>query len=71
MPSIDGETEVTLGLAEDIDPGEPPAFDGQLESSSKTVIIQTTEQDLLLSQSVETETTRVRIWKMTSGCRTM
>lgn len=63
MPSIDGETEVTLGLAEHVDPGSAPAFDGRLETPGKEVVIETTEQDRVLSQVVEDDITRVRIWK--------
>ena len=63
MPSIDGETEVTLGPAEKVDPGTPPAFDTRLETPSKEVVIETTEQDRVLSQVVEGDVTRVRIWK--------
>lgn len=62
-PSIDGKTDITLGMTGLVDPGKNPAFDGQLETPSKIVVIETSEQDLILSQPVESETTRVRIWK--------
>jgi hypothetical protein len=32
----DGETDVTLGPAGDVDPGGPPAFDSQLDTPNRS-----------------------------------
>ncbi len=58
----DGETEVTLGAARDVDPGGPPVFDGVLETPSKAVIISTAEHETVMNANVPTQSTRVRIW---------
>jgi len=36
-PSIDGETEVTLGPSSEVNPGTAPAFDGELDTPSRRI----------------------------------
>ena len=62
LPSIDGETEVTLGLAAHLDPTGSVDFDGHIQTPSKEVVIETSESDRVLSQMVQGDVTRVRIW---------
>jgi hypothetical protein len=61
-PWIDGETAVTLGPSREVDPGTSPAFDGELETPSRTIVISTAEQKTILSDNVLGTRTRVRAW---------
>jgi hypothetical protein len=61
-PEIDGETEIILGLASEVDPGDPAAFDGQLETPSGRVQVVTIEWKTLLEATGSIANTRVRIW---------
>jgi hypothetical protein len=58
----DGETEVTLGLAREVDPGVVAAFDGPLETPNRVVVVWTVEGEIVLKASVPATRTRVRIW---------
>jgi hypothetical protein len=58
----DGETEVTLGSAGEVDPGELPAFDAMLETPNHAVVVSTVEDETVLSARVPGSETRVRIW---------
>lgn len=59
---MDGETEITLGDIDEVDPGGAPALDRQLETPFRTVVISTSEGDTLLSVQVANSATHVRIW---------
>jgi hypothetical protein len=58
----DGETLVLLGPAIELDPGEPPAFDGMLATPNRAVVVSTVERHTVLETSVPDTRTRVRIW---------
>ena len=58
---MDGETEVSLGRQEPHG-ATRPAFDGILDTPSKMVVVSTVEWTPILSTSVESTKTRVRIW---------
>jgi hypothetical protein len=58
----DGETEVTLGSSDEVDPGELPAFDATLETPNRAVVISTVEDETVFSAKVPNVETRVRIW---------
>jgi hypothetical protein len=58
----DGPTEFVLGQAYEVDPGSRPAFDGQLETPNRAVVVSTVERDSLLGDGVPTKRTRVRVW---------
>jgi hypothetical protein len=58
----DGETDVSLGAASEVDPGENPAFDGMLDTPNQTVIVSTVERETILAASASGRHTRVRIW---------
>jgi len=62
LMSDDGETEVTLGLASEVDPGTSPAFDAPLETPNRAVVITTSEKEMVLSAKVPNVKTRIRIW---------
>lgn len=61
-PWIDGETAVTLGPRHEVDPGTTPAFDGELKTPSRTLVISTVDQKTILSETVPGILTRVRAW---------
>lgn len=61
-PWIDGETAVTLGPSAKIDPGKPPAFDGQLETPNRMIVISTVEGKSILQEVVPDAATHVRVW---------
>ena len=58
----DGETEVTLGTSDEVDPGDLPAFDAMLETPNRAVVVWTVEDETVLEAPVPTKQTRVRIW---------
>lgn len=62
MMSDDGDTEVTLGPAAEVDPGALPIFDAKLETPSHRVDVWTVENRTILSAIVPGAETRVRIW---------
>jgi hypothetical protein len=60
---MDGETDVTLGAAQDVSPGDDrPALDATLDTPSRSVVIGTVERDVILASQVSDTKTRVRIW---------
>jgi len=58
----DGQTDVTLGAAGDVNPGSQPAFDGTLETPSRVVALSTVEKETVLKSPVLGTRARVRIW---------
>src|SRR5262245_57467372 len=58
----DGPTEVILGRAVEVDPGVEPAFDGDLETPHRAVIVSTVERNTIPESKVTVTRTRVRIW---------
>jgi len=61
-PWIDGETTVRLGPSREVDPGKPAAFDGQLETPNRTIVISTVEGKSILKEDVDQATTHVQAW---------
>jgi len=61
LPFIDGETEVTLGAAAEVDPGWPPAFDEPLIANG-SIVVSTSERSTLLELPVTGDRTRIKIW---------
>jgi hypothetical protein len=59
---IDGETQVFLGSASELDPGRPPAFDGMIETPNRKVVVSTVEHETILEILVPGTRTHVRIW---------
>lgn len=60
--SDDGPTKITMGPAQEVDPGEHPAFDGILATPTRTVAVDTVEVDGVLVANVPALRTRIRIW---------
>lgn len=62
LAEMDGQTHVTIGPAQEIDPGEKPAFDVTLATPTRAVVVTTVELVKLLEASVPSIRTRIRIW---------
>lgn len=61
-PEQDGPTEVVLGDVREVDPGGQPAFDGDMETPSRGIIISTVDLKTVLQQDLPDTRTRIRIW---------
>jgi hypothetical protein len=61
-PEQDGPTEVILGVTGEVDPGGQHAFDGDLETPNRAVIVSTVEGETVLEAKVLAARTRIRIW---------
>lgn len=62
FPEQDGPTEVTLGSLDDVDSGKAPAFEGELETPSRTVVVSTVEWKKVLQVQVANTQSLVKIW---------
>jgi hypothetical protein len=62
FPEVDGETEIALGKASEVDPGGPPVFDGHLLTPSKTLAIETVVREPVLRTQTLGVQTKLRIW---------
>ena len=58
----DGETKVTLGSADEVNPGALPACDVTLKTPDREVIVWTVEDETIFRVDVPDAETRVRIW---------
>jgi hypothetical protein len=61
-PEQDGPTEVMLGEINEVDPGSVPAFEGELETPTYTVIVSTVDLEAVLQTAVQNTRTKVKIW---------
>lgn len=61
-PEQDGPTEVALGEAKEVDPGFPPAFEGDLATPNRAVVVSTVERKSVLESRVPEMRTHIRIW---------
>jgi hypothetical protein len=61
-PDSEGATDVTIGASNEVDPGVAPAFDGNLDTPDRTVVVSTVDLRQIASVQVQRDATRVRIW---------
>jgi hypothetical protein len=61
-PEQDGPTVIVLGDAREIDPGNQPEFDDDLETPNRVVVISTVGLEKILQMNVAEARTRIRIW---------
>jgi hypothetical protein len=61
-PEVDGETEFFLGKADTPPEGFEMVFDGVLKTPTKTLMIWTVEDEVLLEDAVLNFENRVRVW---------
>jgi hypothetical protein len=62
LADIDGESEFTLGLASEVNPGHEPAFEGILDTPNRIVAVRSVQGEQLLKSAVPGQKTRVCIW---------
>ena len=62
-PQMDGETEITVGPAHEVDPGYAPSFEGTLETPNCSIVVSTAEGKEVLEVSVAKRETALRIWQ--------
>jgi hypothetical protein len=62
LPDSEGDTEVIIGPSSDIAEDGQPLFDGRIRTPSRTVIVETVLQEIILQAQVSTVDTRLRIW---------
>ena len=58
----DGETKVTLGEGQEVDPGSSPAFDCMVHTPDPAIKVIIVPNEKILETTVPTSSTRVRIW---------
>ncbi|HEU0067726.1 MAG TPA: hypothetical protein VFQ26_00505 [Nitrospiraceae bacterium] len=58
----DGETKISLGYCSSVDTGDQLAFEGLLQTPSRTVVVRTTHNVTLLEMPVAATETTLRIW---------
>lgn len=66
-PDVDGDTDITVGLAKEVDPGTSPLFEGQLNTPSRRIALEIVPGDKILELPVPDGRTRARVW--TDGLR--
>lgn len=62
LPDSEGETEIVIGDSEDVALGAPPLFQGQIRTPSRTFIVETVDEEILLQVIVPSVETAIRIW---------
>jgi len=67
LPDSDGETEISLGVAQDVVPTSSVLFDGDLWTPSRRIIVETVLGQVILEMRVPSRESRIRIW--TNGQR--
>lgn len=61
-PEVDGKTEFIMGDARDVTPGNPPAFEGEVSTPSRRIVLETAERKTLLEMPTSQPTTKIQIW---------
>ena len=61
-PEQDGPTEISLGTRGEVDPGTLPAFEGDLKTPHRAVVITTVDDKAVMKMNVPSERTHVCIW---------
>jgi hypothetical protein len=61
-PEQDGPTQITIGNREEVAWTAPPAFEGELETPHRAVIISTVDMQTLVKTAVTNARTHVAIW---------
>jgi hypothetical protein len=61
-PEQDGATTVTLGDMQDVDPGRPASFEGELAAPSRSVVVSTSDRKTILEKQVGGQSIKIRVW---------
>ena len=67
LPDCEGETEVAIGVGEDVALRGIPLLDGYLHTPSRSIVVESVTRERLLAVPLSRANTRVRIW--TNGHR--
>jgi hypothetical protein len=59
---VDGVTEFTLGATREVDPGDHPAFEGEVKTPNRKIAIRSVLGQTILEAPVPQEQTTVRVW---------
>ena len=59
---VEGDTEIVLGWATDVDPGRNPDFEERMETPSRRVAVKSVYGTTLLELAIPEEEVVVRIW---------
>jgi hypothetical protein len=59
---VDGETELILGPANEVDPHTEPEFQGKLDTPAHNVVVRSVLGERLLELRVSRAQTRISIW---------
>lgn len=62
MADCNGQTEVTLGAADEVGLRGTPAFEGELETPNHAIAARTILREMILQAPVPQPRTRVRVW---------
>ena len=63
LPEVDGETQISLGAGEEVDPGYVPKFDGVIETPGGEINVENVPGEIYLRSKTTAPRTRVRIWQ--------
>jgi len=58
----EGHVEFVIGLDQEVNPGEQPAFAGTLATPNRAVVVSSVRGEAILAVDVPTVSTEVRIW---------
>jgi hypothetical protein len=61
-PEQDGPTEISLGPGREVNPGTPAAFEADLETPHRAVIVSTVDHKAVMRMDVSGTRTHVCIW---------
>ena len=62
FPEQDGPTEIAIGQNGDLEPEKLLVFDGELDTPSRVIILETAVHERVLAVDVAHRKTKVRIW---------
>jgi len=62
MADSNGKTDVTIGTPQELGEVADPAFDGELATPSRSVVVWTVAREIILRAPTVHLKTRVRIW---------
>jgi len=62
LANVDGDTTITLAMAEELDIDGAPIFDGLIVTPTNRLVVSTVEDEEILGTDVPSHETRIRIW---------
>ncbi|MBL0898535.1 MAG: hypothetical protein IBJ17_07545 [Reyranella sp.] len=62
LMDADGPTHFKLGEIDEVDPGRPPAFQGELKTPTRKIALESVDGHTVLDAPVPHERTMIRVW---------